>query len=80
MFDWFYHTCPRCNVKSRRRVLRNELINTDKVEMSRTKWSRGGNSLVKEPFAIWLYSYEVEHICRGCGNKWVEHVTKQRPW
>lgn len=80
MFDWLYHTCPNCGVKSRRRVLRNRLKNTDKVDGTRAKWSRGGNMVIDEPYTVWLYSYEVEHACRACGHRWIEHVTKQRPW
>ncbi|MDG6948572.1 MAG: hypothetical protein JRN12_01395 [Nitrososphaerota archaeon] len=77
---WYYHTCPKCHVRSRKRVLRNEKISTEKVELSKASWVTGGGVQIKEPFSVWVYSYRVEHECRLCSNRWVEYITKRRPW
>ena len=80
MFDWLFHECPKCGVKSRRRIIRNELKFSDKVDGARKNWNRGGHMQIEEPYTVWVYDYEVEHMCRACGHRWVVHVTKQRPW
>jgi predicted RNA-binding Zn-ribbon protein involved in translation (DUF1610 family) len=80
VFDWFYHTCPRCRVRSRKNIARNELKSSDSIEAPKTSWSRSGNVEIKESYTVWLHNYEVEHVCNNCGHRWVERVTKQRPW
>ena len=79
LFDWLHHICPNCGAKSRKRILGRRLKSSDRVDGSRTRWSRGGHVPVEEPYTVWLYSYEIEHLCRSCGHRWTEHVTKQRP-
>ncbi|MDG6917122.1 MAG: hypothetical protein JRM85_05965 [Nitrososphaerota archaeon] len=77
---WYYHTCPKCREKSRKRVVRTERKSAEKVELSRGTWMTRGGVQVKEPFHVWVYAYEVEHECRSCKHRWIECVTKQRPW
>ncbi len=77
---WYYHTCPKCREKSRKRVVRTERKSAEKVELSRGTWMTRGGVQVKEPFHVWVYAYEVEHECRSCKHRWIEWVTKQRPW
>ena len=77
---WYNHTCPKCHAKSRKRVLRNERTSAEKVELSKGSWVTGRGVQIKEPYQVWIYSYEVEHECGLCGHRWVEYVTKQRPW
>ena len=80
MFDWLYHTCPMCGAKARRRIVRKELKSSSQVDGTMKRWSRGGHAVIDEPYTVWIHSYEVEHACRKCGHRWVERVTKQRPW
>lgn len=80
MFDWLYHTCPKCGVRARKRIVRNELKASDSINAPKTSWSRSGSVEIKESYTVWLHHYEVEHECSECGHKWVERVTKQRPW
>ena len=77
---WYYHTCPKCHEKSRKRVLRNKRKSAEKVELSKRGWVTGRGVQLKEPYHVWVYSYEEEHECRRCKHRWIEYVTKQRPW
>jgi hypothetical protein len=80
LLGWFYHTCPNCRARSRRRIIQKKLVNSEAVERTRASWGRGGNMQIKEPYVVWIRTYEVEHVCRSCGHRWTERVTKQRPW
>lgn len=80
MFGWLYHRCPNCGTRSRKKVVRSELKSLSKVDGSRSKWDMGSRMLVEEPHTTWAYSYEVEHACRSCGNRWVEKVTTKSRW
>ncbi|MCL4356081.1 MAG: hypothetical protein JRM79_02380 [Nitrososphaerota archaeon] len=77
---WYYHTCPKCHEKSRKRVLWNKRKSAEKVELSKRGWVTGRGVQLKEPYHVWVYSYEEEHECQRCKHRWIEYVTKQRPW
>jgi hypothetical protein len=79
LFDWLYHTCPKCRVRARKKILRKVKKSSQKFEGSGHRWTREGVE-VEEPYTIYLHDYRVEHACRACGHTWVEHVTERRPW
>ncbi len=80
MLERFYQLCPSCGRRTRSQVISRALVETAVVESSKRLWSRSGNWPVDEPVSIFVYSYDVTHRCRACGNQWAEKVTKQRLW
>jgi len=80
MFERFYQRCPKCGQRTWKKVMSKKLIDTKVVQSTRRSYSRSGNWPVDEPVSVFLYSYDMGHKCRACGNQWTERVTKQRPW
>ena len=80
LLDRFYQLCPRCGQRSRSRVISKSLLDKSAVVSTKRTWSRSGNWPVDEPFAVWVYTYDVARRCRRCGHQWTERATKQRAW